>query len=96
MTNANWNTPSGVMKEGEGNPKETNDVVEFKAILTRYLLKAYPWLEDQHLKAAIVKFVNVQYWGMVTLDSDSAEHPITYGRNWTGPSYSTWTSHSQM
>ena len=96
MTKASWDTPDGVIKEAEGDPTQAGDGVGFKAILIRYLQRAYPWLNDESLKAAIVDFVNIQYWSLTQFDSNSPSQPLEYGRNWTGPAFSTWLSHTEM
>lgn len=96
MTNDVWNNPQGIIREGEGSPRESDDSIGFKSILIRYLTKAHPWLSDEKVKAAIVQYINIQYWALTTLDSDSPSHPIRYGRNWTGPAYNVSSEHAQL
>ena len=96
MNNDVWNNPQGIIKEGEGSATASDDSIGFKSILIRYLTKAHPWLADEDVKAAIVRYINIQYWALATLDSDSPSHPIRYGRNWTGPAYNVSSEHAQL
>lgn len=96
MNNDVWNDPQGIIKEGEGSATASDDSIGFKSILIRYLTKAHPWLTDEDVKAAIVQYINIQYWALTTLSSDSPSHPIRYGRNWTGPAYNVSSEHAQL
>ena len=79
-----WNDDQGVLNEGNGDVTKSDDGVEFKAILIRDLHRAYPYFSDEQLKADILQFINIQYWALTQLDSDSKTQPVNYGRNWTG------------
>ena len=96
MTTDVWNTPEGVIDEAEGSATASDDAIGFKSIMIRYLVKAHPWLSDETVKAAIVQYINIQYWALTTLDSDSAKHPIRYSRNWTGPAFNVSSEHAQL
>jgi len=96
MSTGQWNTASGIIKEGEGTATGSDDVMGFKSIMIRYLAKVYPWLADEGIKAAIVQYINIQYWALTTLDSDSSTHPVKYGRNWNGPAYTVSSVHAQL
>jgi hypothetical protein len=91
-----WNTPEGIIDEAEGSATASDDAIGFKSILIRYLTKAHPWLSDENVKAAIVRYINIQYWALTTLSSDAASHPIRYGRNWTGPAFNVSSQHAQL
>lgn len=96
MTTKNWNTAKGINKEGEGPVGSSDNIIGFKSIMIRYLAKAYSWFADVDVKAAILQYVNIQYWAMTTRASDSQSHPVNYGRNWTGPAYSVSSVHAQL
>jgi predicted alpha-1,6-mannanase (GH76 family) len=96
MTTGQWHTDKGVIKEGEGDAAVSDDGIGFKSIMIRYLAKVHPWLADEGVKAAIVQYINIQYWALTTLASNSATHPVQYGRNWNGPAYTVSTVHAQL
>jgi len=91
-----WNTASGINKEGAGDEAASDDSIGFKSIMIRYLHKAYPWFTDEAVKAAVVQYINIQYWALTQLGSDSSTHPIRYGRNWTGPAFNLSSEHAQL
>jgi hypothetical protein len=95
MTTDVWNTAEGIIKEAEGPATASDDAIGFKSIMIRYLAKAHPWLNDENVKAAILRYINIQYWALTTLDSDSPT-PIRYGRNWTGPAFNVSSEHAQL
>jgi hypothetical protein len=90
-----WNAKTGVIKEGGGPAAEQNDNIGFKSVLIRALYRSYAYLQDEQLKAAVLEYINIQYYGLTQLASDSKTRPITYGRTWTGP-YELSTSHTQL
>jgi hypothetical protein len=96
MNTGVWNTAEGIINEAEGSATASDDAIGFKSILIRYLAKAHPWLSDEGVKAAIVQYINIQYWALTTLSSDAATHPIRYGRNWTGPAFNVSSQHAQL
>jgi len=96
MTTKQWNTDKSIIKEGDGSPTGVDNVIAFKPILIRYLAKAYPWLQDEGVKAAILQYINIQYWALTTRAADSSSHPVNYGRNWTGPAFDGSNVHTQM
>jgi hypothetical protein len=65
-------------------------------VLVRALYRSYPYCKDAGLKAAIVEYVNIQYYGLTQLDADSKTQPVEYGRNWAGPAYQGSTAHAQL
>ena len=91
-----WNTPQGINKESDGESANSDDSIGFRAILIRYLHKAHPYLQDQSVKDAIVRYINIQYWALTQLSSDDINQPIRYGRNWTGPAFNISTEHAQL
>ena len=96
MTTTAWNSDNGIISEGNGDPSAQTNVQGFKAILIRYLHQAYPYLTDSDTKQAIIDYVNIQYYGLSQLDSDSQSQPVNYGRNWTGPGYENTNPHTQL
>ena len=63
--------------------------------MIRYLQKSAPWLGDDELVQVITEYVNIQYYALTQLDSDSKTKPVRYGRNWEGP-YSMSSDHAQV
>lgn len=63
--------------------------------MIRYLQKVAPWLADDELVGAITEYVNIQYYALTQLDSNSPTRPVRYGRNWEGP-YSMSSDHAQL
>lgn len=96
MSSGQWNTAGGVIKEGEGTATGSDDVMGFKSIMIRCLAKVHPWLADEGIKAAIVQYINIQYWALTTLASNPPTHPVQYGRNWNGPAYTVSSVHAQL
>ena len=90
-----WNDPKGIIKEGKGDVTKSDDGIGFKSIMIRYLNRASEWITDDDLKAAIQQYINIQYYALTQLDSDSKSHPVNYGRNWEGP-YNVSTIHAQV
>ena len=79
-----WNNDQGVLIDGNGPVNESSDGVEFRAVLIRDLHLAYDYFTDDQLKADIIQYVNIQYWALTQLDSDSGSMPVNFGRNWSG------------
>lgn len=94
MDTTRWNDPTGIIKEGQGDAMKDDDGVGFKAILIRALHTAYPWVSSQ-VQANTVQYLNIQYYAITQLDSDSKTKPTNYGRNWLGP-YVASTSKPNM
>lgn len=94
MTTGIWNNQQGVITEGQGNVTEGNDGIGFKAILIRYLHAAFPFF-SQEVQEAITQYINIQYWALVSLDSNNPDIPVEYGRNWTG-GFQVATGQSQV
>lgn len=78
-----WNTPQGVIFEGNGNVTQGDDSIGFKSVLIRNLHRVSQWM-DQEVQEAILQYVNIQYWSLVNNDSNNPMMPVEYGRNWTG------------
>jgi len=76
MNTPQWNNNQGIIKEGEGDAIGENDAIGFKSVLIRYLTKAYPWISDNDIKAAILQYINIQYYALVNLASDDKYAPI--------------------
>ena len=85
ISSAPWNTKSGWIDEGSGDAAQTNDAIEFKAIMIRYLHRTVGWFNDRELTEAVTGFINIQYYALTQRDSDNKDHPVRYGRNWPGP-----------
>ena len=64
--------------------------------MIRYLQKAYYWIKDEDIKAAIVQYINIQYYALTHFAADSDTMPIRYGRNWTGPAFNLSSQHAQV
>ena len=90
-----WNTPSGFIKEGAGDPAQDDDGVGFKAILIRYLRQAHRYV-SKDVQEAIVDYINIQYYAITQLASNDPSHPVEYGRNWTGPGFKVATAKTNM
>ena len=83
MTTGIWNNEQGIITEGQGNVTGVDDGISFRAVLIRHLHTGFPFF-SQEVQEAILQYINIQYWAIVTLDSNNPNMPIEYGRNWTG------------
>lgn len=92
MTTSIWNDEQGIITQAVGyNPTSTNFTLTFGPVLIRYLDRSYDFF-DKHMQRAILDYVNIQYWAITQLDSNSKTDPTLYGRNWTGPAYELATN----
>lgn len=85
MTSNVWNTPQGVLFEATAKDSPgRRSVVGLMGVLIRRLHLIYAFM-DEDMQAAIRQYVNIQYWSLVNRDSDDAEKPLVFGKDWTGP-----------
>lgn len=84
MVTSNWNTPSGIIFEGDGyNVTKERFGMAFRSALIRFLHQSYAYV-DADTQAAILQYINIQYYAITQLDSNNPISPDEYGRNWTG------------
>lgn len=95
LPSAPWNNAKGIIKEAKGDIEKSDDGIGFKSIMIRYLQKSAPWLNSKELVSAIREYINIQYYALTQLDSDSKTSPVRYGRNWEGP-FSMSSEHAQV
>ena len=94
QTSAPWNADNGVNKEGQGPDHSNDNSIWFRPILMRGLMTAHPYMPVD-VQAAIVQYINIQYYSLVNNDSNDPKAPVQFGRYWPGP-FSVSTSQSQM
>lgn len=90
-----WHNKNGIIKEGAGPAAESNDGIGFRSVLIRGLYRSFGYLKDEQLKAAVLEYINIQYYGLTQSASDSKMVPVNYGRTWAGP-FELSTSHAQL
>lgn len=84
MVTSDWNTLSGIIFEGDGhNSTKEGFGMTLRSALIRFLHESYAYV-DADTQAAILQYINVQYYAITQLDSDDPAKPEKYGRNWTG------------
>lgn len=84
MVTPDWNTPSGIIFEGNGyNSRKELFGMSFRSVLIRFLHQSYAYV-DADTQAAILQYINIQYYAITQLDSNDPAKPTKYGRNWTG------------
>lgn len=81
---ASWNSANGISQEADSQSSPTGDGIEFQAVLVRNLRLAYPYFSSD-LQKDILQYINIQYYGITQLDSDSKTAPKLYSQRWTGP-----------
>ena len=96
MTTSVWNNAEGIITQGVGSNLTSNDFpIIFGDVLIRYLHQYFDYF-DAEVQKAIIQYVNIQYYAITQLDSNSRTHPKLYGRNWTGPGYVLATNYTVM
>lgn len=87
MTTSEWNDNRGIITAGVGKTLNSNGFkLTAGPALIRYLHQSYQYF-DADTQAAIIQYINIQYYAITQLDSNSPTAPQMYGRNWTGPAY---------
>lgn len=92
---APWNNDKGIIREAAGDVEKSDDGIGFKSIMIRYLRPAAALVGDEELSTAVKEYINIQYYALTQLDSDSQTKPVRYGRNWEGP-YTMSSEHAQV
>lgn len=93
LTTDLWNSNKGVLV-GHTMPGQT-EVAGLKSVLVRNMALIYP-LMDAEMQAALLQYINIQYWSLVNFDSDDASRPVNYGVSWNGPKYNGTNGKAQL